>query len=140
MGIKSVELVAPENWPMLKDAGLVCAMAPSHGFAKGFCRKEEHAECLRILRERIPQTASAGFPNIITFSGFRRGVSDEEGLKNMVDGLKQVIGDAEKHKVNLCLEMLNSRVNVDVWRDARRASTSRIVMEPLTTLHFVLPQ
>jgi hypothetical protein len=35
---------------------------------------------------------------------------------------------------------MNARVNVDVWRDARRTSASRIVMEPLTTLHFVLPQ
>ena len=39
-----------------------------------------------------------------------------------------------------CRVPMNSRVNVDVWRDARRASASRIVMEPLTTLHFVLPQ
>ena len=39
-----------------------------------------------------------------------------------------------------CRLPMNARVNVDVWRDARRASASRIVMEPLTTLHFVLPQ
>jgi len=39
-----------------------------------------------------------------------------------------------------CRLPMNARVNVDVWRDARRTSTSRIVMEPLTTLHFVLPQ
>jgi hypothetical protein len=39
-----------------------------------------------------------------------------------------------------CRLPMNARVNVDVWRDARRASASRIVMEPLTTFHFVLPQ
>jgi len=114
MGIKSLELVPPENWPMLKKLGLICAMTPSHGFAKGFAHKEEHAECLDTLRKRIDDSADAGFPNVITFSGFRRGISDEEGMKNMVDGLKQIVGHAEKKKVNLCLEMLNSRVNIEM--------------------------
>jgi len=112
MGMKSVELVTPEYWPKLKELGLVCAIAPSHGFAKGFAHKEEHEECLTILRERIDQCSAAGYPNVITFSGFRRGISDEEGMKNMVEGLKQVAGQAEKKKVNLCIEVLNSRVNV----------------------------
>jgi hydroxypyruvate isomerase len=112
MGMKSVELVTPEYWPKLKELGLVCAIAPSHGFAKGFAHKEEHEECQKILRERIDQCAAAGYPNVITFSGFRRGISDEDGIKNMVEGLKQVAGQAEKKKVNVCLEVLNSRVNV----------------------------
>jgi hydroxypyruvate isomerase len=112
MGMKSVELVTPEYWPKLKELGLVCAIAPSHGFAKGFAHKEEHEECLKILRERIDECAAAGFPNVITFSGFRRGISDEEGMRNMVEGLKQVAGQAEKKKVNVCIEVLNSRVNI----------------------------
>jgi len=112
MGMKSVELVAPEYWPMLKKLGLTCAIAPSHGFAKGFARTEEHEECLKILRERIDAAGEFGVPNIITFSGFRRGVSDETGMKNMVEGLKKIVGHAEEKKVTICLEMLNSRVNV----------------------------
>ncbi len=114
MGMKSVELVGTEYWPMLKKLGLVCAMTPSHGFAKGFAHKEEHAECLAILRKRIEESAAAGFPNVITFSGFRRGIGDEEGLKNMVEGLKQIAAHAEKKQVNVCLEMLNSRVNIEM--------------------------
>jgi len=43
MGLKSVELVAPEYWPTLKKLGLICAISPSHGFTKGFAHKEEHA-------------------------------------------------------------------------------------------------
>ena len=114
MGLKSVELVAPENWPTLKKLGLICAISSSHGFTKGFAHKEEHAECLDVLRKQIDLTSEAGFPNIITFSGFRRGISDEEGMKNMVDGLKQIAGHAEKKKVTVCLEMLNSRVNIEM--------------------------
>src|SRR5689334_11885348 len=69
MGLKSVELVTPEYWPMLKKLGLACAMTPSHGFTKGFAHVEEHAECLDILGRRIDESAEAGFPNVITFSG-----------------------------------------------------------------------
>jgi hydroxypyruvate isomerase len=114
MGLKSVELVTPEYWPMLKKLGLICAITPSHGFTKGFAHKEEHAECLDLLRKRIDDSADAEFPNVITFSGFRRGISDDEGMKNMVDGLKQIVGHAEKKKVTICLEMLNSRVNIEM--------------------------
>ncbi|MCX6954678.1 MAG: TIM barrel protein [Verrucomicrobia bacterium] len=110
MGLASVELTTPANFPVLQKHGLVCAMTSSHGFAKGFAHVEEHAECLKVLRERIDAVAVAGFPSVITFSGFRRGISDEVGTKNMVDGLKQIAGYAEEKKVTLCLEMLNSKV------------------------------
>jgi len=114
MGIKSVELVAPEYWPMLKKLGLICAMTPSHGFAKGFAHREEHGLCLETLRKAVDESADAGFPNVITFSGFRRGISDEEGMQNMVEGLKKIAGHAEKKRVTLCIEMLNSRVNIEM--------------------------
>lgn len=114
MGLKSVELVTPDKFPLLKQHGLVCALTGSHGFAKGFAHVEEHAECLKVLTERIDATAAAGFAAVITFSGFRRGLSDEVGMKNMVDGLKKIAGHAEKQKVTLCLEMLNSRVAIEM--------------------------
>ena len=108
MGLKSVELVAREHWPTLKKHGLICAISGSHGFAKGFAHKEEHAECLDTLRKSIDATADAGYPSVITFSGFRRGLSDDQALENMVTGLKQIVPHAEKRNVTLCLEMLNT--------------------------------
>lgn len=114
IGLESVELIAPEYWPQVKEAGLTVAIAGSHGFAKGFAHVEEHAECLKALRERIEQAAAFGCPSVITFSGFRRGLSTDDGLRNMVAGLKQIVGYAERKKVTLCLEMLNSRVNVEM--------------------------
>ncbi|MEY3607580.1 MAG: Hydroxypyruvate isomerase, partial [Verrucomicrobiota bacterium] len=114
LGLPSVELVTPDKFALLKQHGLTCALTGSHGFAKGFAHREEHAECLRILRERIDATAAAGFPAVITFSGFRRGISDEDGIRNMVDGLKQVAGHAERAGVTLCIEMLNSRVATEM--------------------------
>lgn len=114
LGLKSVELVGTEHWPLLKEHKLVCAISSSHGFNKGFAHREEHDECVATLRKNIDATADAGFFSVITFSGFRRGLSDEEGTKNMVDGLKKIVGHAEKRKVTLCLEMLNSRVETNM--------------------------
>ena len=114
MGVKSVELVGTEHWPTLKKHDLTCAISVSHGFAKGFAHREEHEQCIAALRKSIDATAAEGWPSVITFSGFGRGISDEEGIKNMVEGLKQIVGHAEKKKVTLCLEMLNSRVNIEM--------------------------
>jgi hydroxypyruvate isomerase len=114
LGMASVELVAPEFWPELTRRGLVCAMTPSHGWHKGFAQKNEHEECLQLLRQRIDQTAAAGFKKVITFSGFRRGLTTEDATKNMVEGLKKITGYAEQKNVTLCLEMLNSRVHIDM--------------------------
>lgn len=114
LGLQSVELCDPKHWPLLKELGLTCAIAGSHGFAKGFAHKEEWAECHKALRDRIEQCAAFGVERVITFSGFRRGLSDEEGIRNMVAGLKEIVGFAEEKKVTLCVEMLNSRVDIQM--------------------------
>lgn len=111
LGIQSVELVAPEHWPMLKKHGLACAITSSHGFAKGWNHKENWDFCTEKITAAIEATSAAGFSNVITFSGMRDGIDEEEGLQNTIDGLKTVIGLAEKHKVNLCIEPLNTRVD-----------------------------
>lgn len=110
----SVELISPEHWPLLKEKGMTCAIASSHGFSRGFAHKEEHEQCLESLRKNIGLASNAGVPSIITFSGFRRGISTEEGTRNMVEGLKKIAAFAEEKKVTVCLEMLNSRVDVQM--------------------------
>jgi hydroxypyruvate isomerase len=63
------------------------------------------------LRKNVPLAAKAGVPNVITFSGNRHGMSDEEGAKNVILGLNRVKKIAEDNNVVLCLELLNSKVN-----------------------------
>ncbi|MEY4201320.1 MAG: Hydroxypyruvate isomerase [Verrucomicrobiota bacterium] len=113
-GVKSIELVGPEHWPMLKELGLKCALAGSHGFAKGFAQPDQHAECLKVLEQRIEQCAAQGVPSVITFSGFRKGLTVDDATKNTIAGLKKIAPIAEKHKVTVALEMLNSKVNVEM--------------------------
>jgi hydroxypyruvate isomerase len=109
MGLKSIELVDPKDWPILQKNGLICAMTPSHPIHQGFNRKENQEKCIAALKNSIDACAEAGFPNVITFSGNRDGMSDDEGLDNSVEGLKKVIDYAEQKKVNVCIEILNSR-------------------------------
>ena len=113
-GVKSIELVGPEHWPMLKELGLKCALAGSHGFAKGFAQPDQHAECLKVLEQRVEQCAAQGVPSVITFSGFRKGLTIDDATKNTIAGLKKIAPIAEKHKVTVALEMLNSKVNVEM--------------------------
>jgi hydroxypyruvate isomerase len=111
MGIPSVELVEPKDWPMLQKHGLVCAIAGSHSFTEGLCDPANHQACIESLRERIDQCAAGGVPSVITFSGVGNDIPSDVGLKNTVAGLKQVVGHAEKKKINICLEVLNTRVD-----------------------------
>lgn len=123
MGLKSVELMGAEHWPTLKKHGLTCAIAGSHGFAKGFAHTEEWDECIASLKKNIDACVAFGVETIITFSGFARGIAHEVARKNMIDGLKRILPYAEEKKVTLCLEMLNSKVpenmkgHPDYWCD-----------------------
>jgi len=111
LGYKGIDLVGPETFEMLKKHNLVGTMTPSHSIPKGINRKENWDECLDKIRKSIDATGEAGFPNVICFSGNRDGMDEQEGMKNCAEALKQVVGQAEKQKVTICMELLNSKVN-----------------------------
>jgi hydroxypyruvate isomerase len=115
LGVQSIEVIDVEHWPLLKEFGLTCALAGSHGFIKGLNDPANHEECLAKLRQQIDHSADLGCPNVITFTGSRNGMPDDVGMKHTVEGLKRIAGDAERKKVTVCLEMLNSRVAID-WK------------------------
>lgn len=116
LGIKSVELVGPDAFPTLKKYGLVCAITPNGmpdpPFEKGFNNPAYHDMILAKTKETIDACAEYGFPTVIAFTGFRENIPDDVGAKNCVAGLKKLMGHAEKKKVDVCLEILNSRVDV----------------------------
>jgi len=110
LGLESVELLGAGDWPKVRKAGLICAMCNGpDSISYGWNRVEHHDDLLPKFEKAIPEVAEFGFPNIITFSGNRKGMSDEEGLENCVKGLKRLVPIAEKHKVTVCLELLNSK-------------------------------
>ena len=113
IGLSSVELVGPSEWPTLKKYDLYCAMpwGAHKSLDRGFNDPAYHDELVRLYEPVIPQVAAAGFDKLICFSGNRRGMSDEQGLENCVKGLQRLLPLAEKHKVTLTMELLNSKVN-----------------------------
>jgi hydroxypyruvate isomerase len=112
LGLKGIDLVGPDTFATLKKYGLVPTMVPgSMNLAGGCNRKEDHAQLLPKMREIIDLAAQAGAPNVIALSGNRRGMSDQEGMDNVVAFLDQIKKQAEDKGVTICLELLNSKVN-----------------------------
>ena len=113
IGIKSIDLTGPKEWPTLAKYGLTSAMGngAGMGIAKGFNRPELHDKLVADYEKLIPQAAAAKIPNVICLSGNREGLDDEQGIKNCAAGVKRLMKSAERHKVNVVMELLNSRVN-----------------------------
>jgi hydroxypyruvate isomerase len=112
IGISSIELLGPEDWPTVQRHGLTCAMANgATTIRSGLNRIENHAVMVPGMVERIKACADAGLPNVICFSGNRGGMDDELGMANCAVALKQIVGEAEKRNVTVCMELLNSKVN-----------------------------
>ena len=112
IGLKGIDLIGSNDWPSVQKFGLVPTMAPGGGsIADGLNRTENHAKIVQQMRENIEKAAAAKVPNVITFSGNRRGLPDEQGIENCVLGLNQVKAIAEDKGVTICLELLNSKVD-----------------------------
>jgi hydroxypyruvate isomerase len=113
IGLQSVELLEVNDFPTLKKHDLVCAMVSGvpGGITSGLNRLENHDKIVAFFEKTTPIVAEHGYPNIICFSGNRDGMSDEKGLENCAIGLKRIAPIAEKHKVTVCMELLNSKVN-----------------------------
>jgi len=113
IGLASIELLGPNEWPMLKKYGLTCAMPQGAGLGieRGFNDPSLHDELVKSYIEIIPKVAEAGYSQIICFSGNRRGLDDKKGIENCAIGLKKIMPTAEKYKVTMCMELLNSKVN-----------------------------
>ena len=111
IGYKSIELIGPEEFKVIKPFGLTCAMVRCKSITDGLNRKENHDWIAEELRNHIEFAAAEGIPNVLCMSGNRRGLSDEEGLENCALGLKRVLGLAEAKKVTICMELLNSKVD-----------------------------
>ena len=115
--MQSVELLEPDEWAIAAQYGLTCAMGyapagdPRTRLTVGWNRTANHAWLIPGYTRGLELAAAAGVPNVICFSGNRDGLSDEEGLANCAAGLKALMPLAERLKVTVCMELLNSKVD-----------------------------
>jgi hydroxypyruvate isomerase len=113
IGLKGIDLLSVDEWEVPRRYGMICTMGQAGGgtIPDALNRLEHHDAIEAALRTNIPLAAKMGVPNLITFSGTRRGMSDDEGLKNTIVGLNRVKKIGEDNGVSICMELLNSKVN-----------------------------
>jgi hydroxypyruvate isomerase len=114
LGCKGYDLIGPQDWPTLQKYGLIPTMYPPGAggtIPDALNRRENHERIEKTIRAAIEQCAAIGAPNVITFSGNRRGMADAEGADNCVAFLNRVKAQAEDKGVTICMELLNSKVN-----------------------------
>jgi hydroxypyruvate isomerase len=117
MGLTSVELLQPSDFPTLKKHGLTCAMVSNPtvdglgGIGRAWNRLEHHDKLVAAYEAQIQAVSNAGMERLICFSGNRAGMDDAQGLEHCATGLKRIMGTAEKRNVTIVMELLNSRVD-----------------------------
>ena len=113
MGLTAIDLLEEKDWQIAKDHGLVCSMGYGGGgtIPDGLNVKANHDAIVKGLTEGLPKAARLGVPNLITFFGNRRGMSDSEAIANCIAALNRIKKPAEDAGVMICVELLNSKVD-----------------------------
>jgi hydroxypyruvate isomerase len=112
LGAQCFDLRRPEEFPILQKYGLTPTVVGGAMTLTGGCnRKEDHAEAEKKMHTLIDQTAAVKGHSVIALSGNRRGMTDEQGLENVVAYMNKVKAHAEDKGITICMELLNSKVD-----------------------------
>ncbi len=113
IGLKAIDLLKPDEWKIVRDAGLKCSLATDTfaSITSGFNDPKNHQKLQKEYVELISKASHAGIKQVIVFSGNRNGISDEEGWEQCAIGLNPLVKHAEKNNVTLIMELLNSKVD-----------------------------
>ena len=131
MGLAGIDLLASDDWPIVRQQGLVCSM----GYAalrddfipRGFNDPANHDLLVGELERALPLAAQQGVPNLIAMFGNRQGRSDAQATDACVTGLRRIAPAAERHGVTICVELLNSKVDHKDYQGDRTAFGANII-------------
>jgi len=131
MGLAGIDLLASEDWPIVREHGLVCSM----GYAamrddfipRGFNDPANHDLLVGELERALPLAQQHGVPNLIAMFGNRQGRSDAQATEACVAGLKRIAPAAERYGVTICVELLNSKVDHKDYQGDRTAFGAAII-------------
>jgi hydroxypyruvate isomerase len=132
MGLTALDLVDEKDWPVLADHGLICSMGwktSPGGIPDGLNDPRNHDAIVNGLVDAMPRAKKAGLPNLIAFFGNRKGMSDADAIRNCVTGLNRVKKAAEDHGINVCVELLNSKVDHKDYQGDRTAFGVEVVRQ-----------
>ena len=112
-GFSAIDLVEPKDFATLKKHGVYASMCTGAqiSLAEGWNDLKNHKTLIENYTKHINLVADAGYRNLICFSGNRNRMSNEVGLKNCVEGLKQILPLAEKRGVIIQMELFNSKID-----------------------------
>jgi hydroxypyruvate isomerase len=129
LGVPAIDLLEPEDWPVVRDHGLICSMGYGGGgtIRDGLNNPANHDRIVENLIAAMPKAVALGVPNLITFFGNRQGRSDREAINNCVAGLNRLKAAAEQHRITVCVELLNSKVNHPDYQGDRTAFGVEVV-------------
>ena len=114
IGFSAIDLLRPEEWPTVQKHGIYSSMCYTSGkndLYNGLNDPANHEELIKEYLETIPIMAKAGYKNLICFTGARRGMDDETGMKNCKTALEKILPTAEKNGVIMTMELLNSKID-----------------------------
>jgi hydroxypyruvate isomerase len=113
IGFAAIDLVGPKDWPTLKKHNIYSSMCNGAeiSLTEGWNDKQYHPTLIKNYLEHIELVSKAGYKNLICFSGNRKGIDDESGLKTCAEGLKQIMSLAESKGVIIQMELLNSKID-----------------------------
>ena len=111
LGMKAIELLDENEWDVVQKRGLAVGISNASplGIPKGFNDVQYHEPLQKAYYELIPKAAAKGVEQLICFSGNRGTISDQIGMEHCAKGLDPVIKMAEKYKVRIVMELLNSK-------------------------------
>jgi hydroxypyruvate isomerase len=129
MGLTAIDLLEEPDWALVRQYGLICSMGYAGGgtIPNGLNVKANHDAIVKNFERLIPRAAAEKVPNVITFFGNKRGMSDEEAIANCIEGLNRVKKIGEDHGVTICVELLNSKVNHKDYQGDRSSFGVQVV-------------
>ena len=138
VGLHAIDLLSEDEWSVPARHGLACAIANGPGpIPDGWNTVANHDRLVAESERLLPKIAAAGIPQMIVFSGNRRGLSDAEGIANCVKGLRRILPLAERLGVTVTMELLNSKVDHRDYQ-ADRTPFGVAIAEALGSSRFTL--
>jgi hydroxypyruvate isomerase len=130
IGLEGIEMPPPEEYSRWQDSGFAIVTIAGHrSLTDGLNKKENHARIADEIRASLEVAKQNEIVGLICFSGNRNGISEDEGAANTIEGLGQVVADAEKAGVTLLVELLNSKVDHADYQCDRTAWGVQVMQE-----------
>jgi hydroxypyruvate isomerase len=115
IGLSGIDLLQQSDWNIVRDHGLTVSMGYTNDrrdfLTNGFVNRASHPMLIGELERMLPIAKVSGVPNLIAMFGNREGRTNAEAIPAAIEGLKKIAPLAEEQGVNICVELLNSKVD-----------------------------